>query len=205
MDEIVQEIIRKGYTDSTWVEHRQEIENFVKIICSSDRPTTNKGRMLLKNTSGNHFFQYYSRLIPIFGSLLSLIELNQVDKMDGHGFFASPENQKMAIRAMGFVVEDAVKKPIKGEKVGYNGYIEFFKKHSAGSRVIDSRIETGNRYNDIVDALSVNFLSSILEGIPGCKSFNIDLESLSQGIRRDLSSMEKEVREKIISPLINKI
>lgn len=195
------ELVLMGLTDAVWLEHRSQIEKFVQVISSRNSPRTREGRRLLKQVSNNRLFAHFPRFVPIHRSILTMIELDEIAKIDDLGFFAQPINQKVIIRGLGIIVEDAVKQPIEYEEVSYNHYKDFLKNMSTNLRKTDERIQKGGSYRDIIDVLASYFLTSIETAIKSYPDFTIDFDSIRGIIRRDLSLLSQGERKKIFEAL----
>ena len=128
----------KFHLDPFWLEHQKNIGEIKKAI---ERPQTKAGEEAWIDALNKPVFRVFNRTHPIFGSLISVLEYEQIGRRAGKEYFSGIEKQRMVLRALGLLIEDSVKYPYSSNEITtYKDYQRFFGKILDRFRAVDSQI-----------------------------------------------------------------
>jgi len=159
-----------NFPDSFWLEHGEQIRTVSKVI---EAPKTRVGEEIQKNLFNNPIFMVYKRLHPIFSSLVTLVEYDEIGKAEGKSYFSEPTNQGIVLRAIKLLVEDSIKFPYSGEeKKKYEDYHKFFGGALSRLGQLDKQIQAGQKLPNFVNSL-VMIISQETSKLKGLEDFGM--------------------------------
>lgn len=168
-----------NFLDPFWLEHGEQIRTVSKVI---EVPKTLVGEEIQKNLSNNPIFMVYKRLYPIFSSLVTLVEYDEIGKAEGKSYFSEPTNQGIVLRAIKLLVEDSIKFPYHGEeKKKYEDYHKFFEEALSRLGQLDKQIQAGQKLPNFVNSL-VMIISQKTSKLKGVEDFGMKIERIREKI-----------------------
>lgn len=175
--------------DPFWLEHGEEIRQATEAI---GFPKTRVGEEEWGNALNNSIFQVYQRLYHIYGSLLALVEYDEVAKREKLDFFSDPANQRIVLKAMGLLIEDEIKDyyPTHEEKK-YKDYRRFFEVMLNELKVFDSLIQAGVKFPSFVDSLIIRFNHGVNEGFKRGENLSLETSEIRKKIADYLPQLEE--------------
>lgn len=187
-----------SFIDPFWLEHREQIWQMRKAF---EAPKTRVGEERLSDALNNPVLMVYHQLGPIFGSLVALLEYDEISKKEGKGYFSEPINQRMALKAFGVLVEDKIKIPCSPEeKKQYGDYRAFFEGVLTRFHQLETQIQAGGRLPNFVNSL-VMTVSGESTKLKGVENFRINTEGIREKIARYLPELEKIGEGRILSEI----
>ena len=79
-----------NFPDPFWLEHGEQIRTIREVL---ETPKTRVGGEILRSVFDQPVFMVYNRLHPIFSSLVTLAEYDEIGKAEGRSYFSEPLNQ----------------------------------------------------------------------------------------------------------------
>jgi len=135
-------------------------------------PATPPGEKILEEASNNPFFQKYNRLLTIFGSLITLLEYEEIL---GPKPFKIKDQQRVILRSLAMIAEEEIKRPYsKDELAAYSDYKTFLENFFGKLRSLDDKIESGEFNSDFLSALIVAFSGEVRKSFGGLEVSYID-------------------------------
>ena len=145
--------------DPFWAEHRGDIRRVKEAI---ECPQTEAGKKAWNEVLADPFFKVFSRIHPIYGSLLAVMEYDEIAIERGEENFLGLERQRMILRALNLRIEDAVKASFdSSEMKGYKDYRQFLEETVDRFRILDSQIQKGTRGLSFVNSLFSIFIKEV--------------------------------------------
>ena len=175
-----------------------------------ETPKTRVGEEILKSVFDQPVFMVYNRLHPIFSSLVTLAEYDEIGKAEGKSYFSEPLNQRIILKAMKLLIEDKIKLPYsEEEKKKYEDYREFFEGVTLRSGQLDEQIQTGQRPPNFVNSLAI-IISQETTKLKGVENFGINMEGVRKKIADYLPQLAQiddggilsEIKARLERPLI---
>jgi hypothetical protein len=169
------------------------------------KPGTPPGEEILKEASNNPFFQKYNRLLTIFGSLIALLEYEEIL---GSRPFEIKDNQRIILRSLGMIAEEEIKRPYSKDKLAaYSDYKTFLENFLRRLRSLDKQIESGRFNSDFLSALIVAFSGEVRKSFGELEVSYIDSLRIKDEINKWLyNSMVKGIADykKVVEALKEK-
>jgi len=185
-----------NFLDPFWLEHGERIRTVRKVI---EAPKTRVGEEIQKNAFSNPVFVVYNRLHPIFSSLVTLAEYDEIGKAEGKSYFSEPTNQGIVLRAIKLLVEDSIKFPYPGEeKKKYEDYHKFFEGALSRLGQLDKQIQAGQKPPNFVNSL-VMIISQETSKLRGVEDFSIKIEKIRERIADYLPQLAQVDNGKLLS------
>ncbi len=196
-----------NFPDPFWLEHGEQIRTIRKVL---ETPKTRVGEEILKSVYDKPVFMVYNRLHPIFSSLVTLAEYDEIGKAEGKSYFSEPLNQRMILKAMKLLIEDKIKFPYsEEEKKKYEDYREFFEGVTLRLGQLDKQIQTGQRPPNFANSLSI-IISQETTKLKGVENFGINMEGVRKKIADYLPQLAQiddggilsEIKAQLERPLV---
>jgi len=168
-----------NFPDSFWLEHGEQIRTVRRVI---DSPKTWAGEEIQKNALDNPVFMVYNRLHPIFSSLVTLIEYDEIGKAERKSYFSEPLNQEIILRAVKLLIEDKIKFPYSGEGKNYDDYRQLFEGTLLRLGQVEKQIQAGQKFPNFVNSL-VMIVSQETLKLKGVNNFGVDIA----GVRKEIA------------------
>ncbi len=171
------------------------------------RPQTKTGEEDWNRALDNPVFAVYSRLHPILGSLISVMEYEQIGRLRGEEDFLGPERQRMILRALNLIIEDAIKSPYgpsEREQPQYEDYQKFLKNLFAEFWNIDSDLQGGKERPNFVNSLFMIFINEV-NGLKGVEGFNIKFGDIKKEIADYLPQLEQIENGRLLKQILDKL
>lgn len=185
-----------SFLDPFWLEHGKQIRLVSEVI---EDPKTRVGKEIQKSLFNGLTLTAYNRLRPIFSSLITLTEYDEIGKAKGKNYFSGPVNQEIFLRSVKLLVEDSVKLPCSwGEQKKYDDYQEFFEGTLSRLKQLDKQILVSQGLPNFVNSL-VMIISQETNKLRGQADFSIKMESIRKIISRYLSLLERVDNGKLLS------
>lgn len=170
------------FPDPFWLEHGEQIRAIRKVL---ETPKTRVGEEILKSVYDKPVFMVYNRLHPIFSSLVTLAEYDEIGKAEGKSYFSGSLNQIIILKAMKLLIEDKIKLPYsEEEKKKYEDYREFFEGVTLRLDQFDKQIQTGQRPPNFANSLAI-IISQETTKLKGVENFDIDIDM--EGVRKKIA------------------
>lgn len=186
--------------DSFWQENAGKIRSCQTVI---KYPKTLAGENILKDSLINPVFIAYNRLPSIFGSLITLVEYDEIFKKEGIVHFSQPENQRLVLRALGLKIEDSIKFPYgPDEKKNYEDLRPFFEGLLKGFRDLDANITRGSQSVNFVNLLITVFQQEVNK-LKGVDNFSVKIKEIRKKICGYLPSLSLFEKGKILQEIKN--
>lgn len=194
-----------------WLEHQGQIWQVKKAIAT---PKTRVGEEILKDALNNTIFVVYSRLNPVLGSLIGLIEYDEIFRAEGSRYFTDPQNQRVVLKALGIIFENEIKSgyPLR-EKMGYEDYLPFLKGALLRLHQYEEQVQAGRGQSvNFIDSLVV-IVSQEISKLRGVRNFGIGTEGIRRKIKDYLPVLREmeagrvfmEIKEQMIRALFPKV
>ena len=168
-----------NFLDPFWLEHGERIRTVRKVI---EAPKTRVGEEIQKNLFSSPIFVVYKRLHPIFSSLVTLVEYDEIGKAEGKSYFSGPTNQGIVLRAIKLLVEDSIKFPYPGEeKKKYEDYHKFFEGALFRLGQLDKQIQAGQKLPNFVNSLAM-IISQETSKLKGVEDFSMKINRVRERI-----------------------
>ena len=196
-----------NFPDPFWLEHGEQIRTIREVL---ETPKTRVGEEILKSVFDKPVFMVYSRLHPIFSSLVTLVEYDEIGKVEGKSYFSESLNQRMILKAMKLLIEDKIKFPYsEEEKKKYEDYREFFEGVTLRLGQLDKQIETGQKPPTFANSLAI-IISQETTKLKGVENFGINMEGVRKKIADYLPQLAKiddggilsEIKAQLERPLV---
>ncbi len=196
------------FPDPFWLEHGEQIRTIREVL---ETPKTRVGEEILKSVFDKPVFIVYNRLHPIFSSLVTLAEYDEIGKAGGKSYFSEPLNQRMILKAMKLLIEDKIKFPYsEGEKKKYEDYREFFEGVTLRLGQLDKQIQTGQRPPTFANSLAI-IISQETTKLKGVENFGINMEGVRKKIADYLPQLAQiddggilsEIKAQLERPLVD--
>lgn len=197
------------FLDPFWLEHQGQIWQVKKAI---EAPKTRIGEEILKDALNNTIFVVYSRLNPVFGSLMALLEHDEIfnaEKEDSN-YFSNPENQRIILKALGIRVENEIKIGyLPEEKKKYEDYLPFLEGVLFRFHQYEEQIQAGTGQPvNFVNSLIV-IVSQEISKLKGVRNFRVGIEGIRSKIKHYLPELKgigegkifMEIREQMTDAL----
>lgn len=199
--------------DPVWTERKASIQ---KLTSSLTKPLTNVGEQELKISLGNPVFQNYTRLQEVHSSLIGFMELDEIDRYlarekgtEGQ-YFQEPQNQRVALRALSFAIESAIKSPNydETERMKYDDYQVFLNSVLDSMRRLDESI--AGRGGSSVEGLQAipNFVDQCVASVGvsvnrlrGVSNFRVRVDEIRQRIKDSIPNLANLNDGKLIKEL----
>ena len=179
-----------NFPDPFWLEHGEQIRTIREVL---ETPKTRVGEEILKSVSVKPVFMVYNRLHPIFSSLVTLTEYDEIGKAEGKSYFSEPLNQRIILKAMKLLIEDKIKFPYsEEEKKKYEDYREFFEGVALRLDQLDKQIQTGQRPPTFANSLAI-IISQETTKLKGVENFGINMEGVRKKIADYLPQLAQNV------------
>lgn len=187
-----------NFLDPFWLEHGKRIRTVRKVI---EAPKTAVGEEIQKNAFSNPIFVVYNRLQPIFSSLVTLAEYDEIGKAEGKSYFSEPTNQGIVLRAIKLLVEDSIKFPYPGEeKKKYEDYHNFFEGAFSRLGQLDKQIQAGQKLPNFVNSLVI-IISQETSNLKGVEDFGMKIERIRERIADYLPQLAQIDNGKLLSEI----
>ena len=175
--------------DPFWLEHRQQIDQVREaIVC----PNTLVGESRLQICLRNPVFQIYNRIYPIFGSLIALLEYDEIAKRDNSSYFSEPTNQRIMLKSLGLVIEDGIKAPYSSKDTkSFKDYRRFYQGMVKDLHSLDANVEKGIKYPNFVNSLAMIFTHRVNEELEGVDNYDPKIAS----VRKDVADYLPQLAE----------
>jgi len=169
--------------DPFWAEHRGDIRRVKEAI---ECPQTEAGKKAWNEVLADPFFKVFSRIHPIYGSLLAVMEYEEIARIRGEEHSLGLERKRMILGALNLRIEDAVKVPFdSSERKGYEDYRQFLEKIVGRLRVVDSQTQKGTRWLSFVNSLFFIFIQEV-NNLKGVEGFNLRIGDIRMDIANGL-------------------
>jgi hypothetical protein len=188
--------------DPFWLEHQKDIRKMQETIKC---PQTKAGEGTWNDALNNPVFKVFNRIHPFLGSLISVMEYEQVGREEGRDFFSGREEQRIVLRALNLTIEDSIKfRYGSDEKAKYEDYRKFFENMLGRFRATDSLIQEGRQFPNFVNSLFTIFIQEV-NNLKGVENFNIDIERIRRKITDYLPQLKKIDEGRILEAIIDKM
>jgi hypothetical protein len=196
-----------NFPDPFWLEHGEQIRTIREVL---ETPKTRVGEEILKSVFDQPVFMVYNRLHPIFSSLVTLAEYDEIGKAEGKSYFSEPLNQRMILKAIKLLIEDKIKFPYsEEEKKKYEDYRKFFEGVTLRLGQLDKQIQTDQRPPNFVNSLAI-IISQETTKLKGVENFGINMEGarkkiadyLPQLAQIDDGGILSEIKARLERPLV---
>lgn len=178
--------------DPFWLEHQGQIRQVKRAI---EAPKTRVGEEILKDALNNTIFVVYNRLNPVLGSLMALLEYDEIFKAEVSNYFSDPQNQRIILKALGIIVESEIKVGyLPGERKKYGDYLPFFEGVLSRFHQYEEQIQAGTGQPvNFVNSLIV-IVSQEISKLKGVRNFGVGIEGIRSKIKDYLPAL-KEIDE----------
>jgi len=196
-----------NFPDPFWLEHGEQIRTIREVL---ETPKTRVGEEILKSVFDQPVFMVYNRLHPIFSSLVTLAEYDEIGKAEGKSYFSESLNQRIILKAMKLLIEDKIKFPYsEEEKKKYEDYRKFFEGVTLRLGQLDKQIQTDQRPPNFVNSLAI-IISQETTKLKGVENFGINMEGarkkiadyLPQLAQIDDGGILSEIKARLERPLV---
>lgn len=199
----------KEFLDPFWLEYRKEIQTMKQAI---NTPNTYVGEELYQEAMRNTVFQVYNQLIPPYGSLIALMEYDEIGKRDSQDYFSSPTSRQVILKAFSLLIEDHIKSPYPPESLKkYKDYAPFFNRMLKRLRSFEAQIREGIEFPNFVNSLGMIFQQEV-NNLEGVENFNLKKNIIRKRIADYLPELEqldggkvfqaiKEQISKVVAPV----
>ena len=201
MDDSPEHLVAK--LDPIWLEKGTDIRLCREVI---NCPQMRAGEGVYNDALLNTVFVAYNRLPLVYGSLIALIEYDEIFKRSGNDFFSNPENQRVVLRALGLIVESSIKLPYGDEEIkNYSDHQPFLNGYSKKLRGLDQSIERGNKPPiNFVNTLLMFFQQEVNK-LKGVENFSVNVEKARMAIANDLPELAKLDDGRILGEIKNRL
>ena len=187
-----------NFPDPFWFEHGEQIRRVRKVI---ETPKTRVGEEILRDTLDDRLFVIYNRLHPIFSSLLTLVEYDEIGRAKGESYFSEPTSQRIVLKALKILIEDKIKFPYREEEIlKYEDYDQFFKKALFRLGQLEKQIQTGQGFSNFVNSLLMIF-SQETGKLEAVKTFSIKTETIRKAIADYLPQLAQIENGELLSEI----
>ena len=190
------------YLDPFWLERQRGIRKTKEAI---ERPQTKVGKETCEDALNNPVFKVFDRIHLIFGSLISVLEYEQIGGRRKEEYFYGPKRQRMILRALGLLIEDSIKSPYHpNENVKYEDHHKFLENILGKFRAIDSQIQQGRKLPNFVNSLFMIFIQEV-NNLRGVENFNVGIEGIRKEIAGYLPQLEKMEEGRLVKTILDKM
>lgn len=173
--------------DPHWCKHGEKIRNLINLI---DHPLTQVGEERLKEFWSDPVIRAYTRLHPIIGAWIVLVECEQIGEDKGKKYLSEPENQINALKAFKVLIENKIKSDAyEGGDKSYETYKSFFENLLSRLNQLEEQIEKGIRLPNFLNSLGI-IMAQEISKLSGT-SFNIEIENIRKEIKDYLPRLKK--------------
>lgn len=175
--------------DPFWLENQGQIRLVKRTI---EAPKTRVGKEILKDALNNTIFRVYNRLNPVLGSLMALLEYDEIFKAEARNYFSEPKNQRMVLKALGIIVESEIKVGyLPEERKKYTDYLPFLEGVLFRFHQYEEQIQAGTGQPvNIVNSLIV-IASQEISKLKGVRNFGVGIEGIRRKIEDFLPVLKK--------------
>lgn len=175
--------------DPFWLEYQGQIRQLKRAI---EAPKTRVGEEILKDALNNTIFVVYNRLNPVLGSLIALLEYDEIFRAEGSNYFLDPKNQRIVLKALGIVVESKIKVDyLPEEKKNYGDYQPFLEEVLFRFHQYEEQIQAGTGQPvNFVNSLIV-IVSQEISKLKGVRNFGVGIEGIRSKIKDYLPTLKE--------------
>lgn len=174
--------------DPLWLKHGEQIRTVREII---EAPKTTIGEKISRNAFNSTVFIVYNRLQPVFSSLVTLTEYDEIGKAEGKSYFSKSVNQRIVLKAFRLLIDDVIKLPFGEKEVKkYEDYRQFFEATLLRLGQLDKQIEQGLEIPNFINSLAM-IISQEIARLKGVENFKINIGKIRSDIIGYLPQLEQ--------------